>query len=104
MKERGNMKTKFQRMNKMEKQHLIEEYKKTPKGKEILSRLNHVLIIGVIGLVYGIGLTIYLYFKDGIKLSDYLTIVPLLIASFIFIILSINLRRKELNKYAIKRK
>ena len=28
MKERGNMKTKFQRMNKMEKQHLIEEYKK----------------------------------------------------------------------------
>ncbi len=98
------MKTKYQRMNKEEKKNLIEEYKKTTKGKEVLSRLNRILAIGLIGLIYGVGLALYLYSKDGIKINDYLTIIPLLIASFIFIIMSLNLRKKELNKFAIKRK
>ncbi|MCI9279694.1 MAG: hypothetical protein HFJ02_02705 [Bacilli bacterium] len=98
------MKTKYQRMNKEEKKNLIEEYKKTTKGKEMLSRLNRILAIGLIGLIYGVGLALYLYSKDGIKINDYLTIIPLLIASFIFIIMSLNLRKKELNKFAIKRK
>lgn len=98
------MKTKYQRMNKFEKKQLIEEYKKTLKGKESLSRLNRIMIIGLIGLIYGIGETLYSYIKDEIKISDYLTIIPLLIASFIFIIMSFNLRKKELNKFAIKRK
>lgn len=96
------MKTKYQRMNKEEKKNLIEEYKKTTKGKEMLSRLNRILAIGLIGLIYGVGLALYLYSKDGIKINDYLTIIPLLIASFIFIIMSLNLRKKELNKFAIK--
>ncbi len=98
------MKTKYQRMNKEEKKNLIEEYKKTTKGKESLSRLNRIMIIGLIGLIYGIGEALYSYIKDEIKISDYLTIIPLLIASFIFIIMSFNLRKKELNKFAIKRK
>lgn len=61
----------------------------------MLSRLNRILAIGLIGLIYGVGLALYLYSKDGIKINDYLTIIPLLIASFIFIIMSLNLRKKS---------
>jgi hypothetical protein len=94
------MKTKYERMNKEEKKKLIEKYKKTKEGASLLKRLNRLNIIGIIGIIFSI-LLIIISLKD-FNILDYLTIIPLFLASILFIIMSYKLKKKVLNKFAIK--
>jgi peptidoglycan/LPS O-acetylase OafA/YrhL len=96
------MKTKYERMNKDEKKKIVNEYKKTEKGLEMMKRLTRLNIIGVLGILFAI----YLYI-DGYKnleWLDYLAIIPLFLASCLFLLMSYKLRKKVLNQFAIKKK
>jgi hypothetical protein len=93
------MKNKYQRMTKKEKKELIAEYKKTEKGNYLLKKLNNVIIIGVISYFYAIFLII-----TADNIWNYISAAGLLIAGCIFIIASLKLRIKNLNKFAIKKK
>ena len=96
------MKNKYQRMNKEEKKELIGDYKKTEFGKNYLFRLKRLLIIGIVGIAFAILEFLVAYFnKDDIW--DYISSGLLLIISIVFIIGSIRLKGKQLNKYALKR-
>lgn len=93
------MKNKYQRMSKEEKKELINEYKKTEKGKYLLGKLRNVLICGVLSYIYAVYLII-----TAENIWSYIGAGGLLIAGCIFIVGSIKLRGKNLNKFAIKKK
>ena len=95
------LKTKYERMNKEEKKKLIEKYKKTDSGLAIYNRLIRLNFTGILGLIFSIGYFIF-QFKT-IKIIDYLTIVPLFLASILFIMMSHKLKKKVLNNFALKK-
>lgn len=96
------MKTKYERMTKEEKKVLYQKYKKTDQGQNVAKRLFRLNVIGIIGLIYSVGLFIYEY-KD-IKMLDYLVIIPSFLASIFFLMMSCKLKKKILTKFAVARK
>ena len=96
------LKTKYERMKKSEKQNLIQEYKKTEKGKEMMNRLLRLNIIGGLLILYAIYYFISNY--SNLKWTDYLISIPILCIGCFFIIMSYRLRKKVLNNFAIKKK
>ena len=95
------LKTKYDRMTKDEKKELLKQYKKMDAGKSMVYRLTRLKIIGIIGLILAISLVVF-QIKD-IEMTDFLTIVPLFLASILFIMMSYKLKRKVLNQFAIKK-
>ena len=96
------MKNKYQRMNKEEKKKLKEKYFSTEDGKNMYNRLIRLIITGIIGILFGLYLIYSNYTNDGNNIWQYIISGVLIIASIIFIIGSIKIRIKVLNKYAIK--
>ena len=96
------MKNKYQRMNKQEKKDIREKYYKTEDGKTMYNRLTSLLITGSMGIIFALYLTYSNYTKDGNNIWEYLIAAILLIASIIFIIGSLKIKTKVLNKFAIK--
>jgi len=96
------MKNKYQRMSKQEKKELKETYYKTEEGKSMYNRLTRLLITGSMGILFSIYLIYTNYSKDGNNIWEYLVAAILLIASIIYIISSIKIKIKVLNKFAIK--
>jgi len=88
-------------MKKEEKKALYEKYKKTELGQIMSKRLFRLNIIGILGIIYSVGLYIYEY-KD-IKMLDYLSIIPLFLASIFFLMMSCKLKKKVLTKLAVKK-
>lgn len=95
------IKTKYDKMSKIEKKDLLEKYKKTDNGKVMMDRLYRLMITGIISLLFSIGLFVFQYKK--LELMDYLTIIPLFLAGILFIMMSFKLKRKVLIQYAIKK-
>ena len=93
------MKNKYQRMSKEEKKKLIIEYKNTEKGKYMMQKLRNLIIIGVISYFYAI----YLILSSK-NIWNYISAGMLLAAGCIFIVASVKLKNKNLNKFAIKKK
>ncbi len=96
------IKTKYARMNREEKKELINSYKKTESGKIMMNRLFRLNIIGSLLIIYAL----YFYIKsfNNLKWTDFFVIVPLAISGLFFIIMSLKLKRKVLNNFAIKKK
>ena len=92
------MKNKYQRMSKEEKKNLIIEYKKTEKGKYLMEKLRNLLIIGILSYIYSFYLII-----TAENVWDYIAASSLLLAGCVFIVASLKLRIKKLNKFAIKK-
>ena len=93
------MKTKYQRMSKEEKKILVERYKKTEKGKYVMSKIRNVFIYGVLSY----GFAVYL-FIDAKNIWSYIGASGLLLFGSIFIVASIRLRIKNLTRFAVKGK
>lgn len=95
------LKTKYERMTKEEKQKLVLDYKKTEAGKAMCNRLLRLNVIGAIGVLY----SIFLFFSDygELKWYDYLLIVSLFLISIFFICMAYRLKKKVLNRFAIKK-
>lgn len=96
------MKNKYQRMNKEEKNKIKEKYYATEEGKSMRNRLTRLLITGTIGILFALYLIYSILTNDGNNIWQYVISGILIIASIVFIIGSIKLRIKVLNKYAIK--
>lgn len=96
------MKNKYQRMSKEEKLKVKEKYYATEDGKIMRNRLTRLLIIGIMGIFFGIYLIYSNITEDGNNIWQYIISGVLLIASLVYIISSIKLRIKVLNKFAIK--
>lgn len=96
------LKTKYERMKKSEKQKLVQEYKKTKKGKEMMNRLLRLNVIGALLVLYAI----YYFISNflNLKWTDYFISIPILCIGCFFIIMSYRLRKKVLNNFAIKKK
>ncbi len=96
------MKNKYERLSKHDKMECRNLYYATSKGKEMRLRLIRLTITGVIGLLFSIYLVGQGVLQQNIHWYDYLVFVPLLIASFIFLVGSFVIRKKVLNQFAIK--
>ncbi len=96
------LKTKYERMNKNEKKKVIEQYKKTAAGKEMMNRLIRLIFIGIALILYAT----YIFVSDinDLKWTHYVTSVPLICVGIFFIFMSLRLRKKVLNQFAIKKK
>lgn len=96
------MKTKYQRMTKHEKQNIQSKYFSTDEGKTMKNRLIRLIITGIMGIIFGIYLIYSNYIKTEANIWEYITAGILITASVIFIIGSIKIRHKVLNKETIK--
>lgn len=92
-------KLKYYSLTKEEKEKLKKEFYKTDFGKNINSRLNRLLTIGIIGFIFSIILFIF-----HSNIWDIVSGILLLIASLIFIIGSFKVRTKKLNNYLVTEK
>ena len=94
------VKIKYDTLTKAEKKKFLEKYKKTDAGLAMCNRLVRLRTTGILGIVFSIFLFLYEY--KTIELTDYLTIIPLFLASVLFIMMSFKLKRKVLNQFIIK--
>lgn len=96
------LKTKYDRMKPYEKKKLIELYKKTSAGKEMMRRLLRLNIIGGVLILYAV----FVFVSDlkELKWTNFLISIPLICVGLFFILMAYRLRKKVLNNYAIKKK
>jgi len=95
------MKNKYQRLTKEEKKECRNMYYNTKKGKEMHLRFMRLNVIGAMGLIicaYFMGNGII---NNQLKWYDYCILIPLLIASIVFITGTIYLKIKVFNQFAI---
>ena len=97
------MKNKYQRMSKEEKKDLKEKYLNTKEGKSKINRLNRLFIIGIIGIRFSIILIVSAVLNKQ-SILDYICGGILFVFSIVYLIGSINIKQKELNKFALKQK
>ena len=95
------IKTKYDKMTREEKKALLNKYKKTEAGANFMKRLYHLRIIGVLSFLYSLGYFIIEF--NHLKLTDYLMIIPLFLASILFLMMSYKLQRKVLIRFATKK-
>ena len=98
------VKNKYQRMSKEEKKVLKSQYYQTNKGKEMKARLNRLVVIGSIGILFSIFLVISGYLSQKLDWATWLLAGILLFFSVFYIVSSCMLRGKVLNQFAIKKK
>ena len=93
-------KNKYERMSKIEKKELIKKYKKSDSGASLFMRVTRLKITGFLGLIFTLILLIIEY--KTIEVKDFLIIIPLVLASILFIIMSCKIKKKILNDFALK--
>ena len=96
------MKNKFLRMTKEEQKAALEEYKNSSEiGAEVIKRIKRVRIISVIGLVYGIALTIFNIVTNA-HYVDYISSGITIIACLLLFIKSKDILIEKVNSYLIE--
>jgi hypothetical protein len=97
------VKTKYQRMNKQEKESAKEEYFNTNSGKALKPRLNRAIFYGIFLICYGI----YLIIDANIKEHNLLQTLygsGVIVAGFAFLFGRSILMQKRVNDYLTKDK
>ena len=97
------MKLPIDFLSKEDRKKISNNFRKTPAGKEQLTRLLRLFITGLLA----VGVSIYLIYSayvDIKKCYEYLIPIVLLIFGLIFIGSSIVLKHKSLNKYYVNNK
>jgi len=92
------LRLKYYSLTKEEKKNLKKEFYETEFGKHIKGRLNRLLLVGFLGILF----SIYLFIDPLNKWNIVLGII-LTMASLIFIIGSYKVRIDKLNKFLIKK-
>lgn len=96
------MKNKYQRLSKEERKECRTMYYSTPKGKEMHLRLIRLIIIGVIGILFGIYMIGNGIITNKVAWYDYAIAIPLLLASVTFLIGAFVIRQRVFNQFALK--
>lgn len=95
------MKTKFERMTWEEKKQAINDYANSKENrKEVVKRTKRAGIIGGIGAIYTIGLTIYNLVTDA-AWYELLISVAFLIGCVILMKASYNILSTQVNNYVV---
>lgn len=94
------MKTKYERMTKLEKKELYQEYKK--EKNTFAQKMEKMFILCYLGIGYGLITFIYDFFYKKSTVSYILDIIV-----FIFCLLAllkiISIKKQLLNKYALEK-
>lgn len=96
------MKNKYQRLSKEDKKECRKMYYSTVKGREMHLRLIRIVCFGIIGILFDIYLIGTSIINHEIHWYDYLVIIPLFLASIVFLIGAYLLRKKVLNQFTLK--
>ncbi|MBE6157101.1 MAG: hypothetical protein E7161_05135 [Firmicutes bacterium] len=92
------LRLKYYSLTKAEKTKLKQDFYNTDFGKNIKNRLNRLLLIGIIGILF----SIYLFISPTSK-WDIVSGIILTIASITFIIASFKVKINKLNNYLTKK-
>ena len=95
-------KSKYQRMNKEEKELLKQKYFNTSKGKEMKIRLKRLLLVSIFCFFYSIYLLIDAYKNNG-NTWAYTFSILIFICALFFFIAHYRISKKVLTKYATKK-
>lgn len=93
------MKKKYSLLTKEEKLKIKNKFYNTDFGKNIKYRLNHLLMIAIIGIIFGIILIV-----TKTNMWELILGILLLITSIFFTISSFVIRNKQLNAYLLNQK
>ncbi len=96
------MKNKFQKMTRQEKKELIKSFKaESEKNSRYIRTLNEMLVIGILGTIYGIGNLLLDYFVLHVKVYAYVLDGIVLLFGLVLIINRTKFKNAVLNHYAI---
>lgn len=96
------MKNKYQRLSKEEKERVKLKYYATDKGKEMKKRLDRLLVIGSVGILFSVFLIVSGYLSNKVEWYTWVVAIILMVFSIIYVVGSIKLRGKVLNQFALK--
>jgi len=94
------MKTKYERMNKEEKNELYKNYKK--EHPELIKKMERMFVLCIIGIICFVLIFLYDFFISK-SLLNYLTDIIVLVFCIIALF-KLNVTKKDiLNKYALEK-
>lgn len=95
------MKNRYQRMTKEEKKELRLEYKK--HHADLKKKINRVFIIAVFGIIYGIAMFVFDYYRDAVDIWSWIIDGFLMIFCVgLFVYAYNNILLREYNRFAIQ--
>lgn len=94
------MKTKYDRMSKVEKKELFKEYK--INNTVLVKKMNRMFLLCYLGLFYGIISFCYDCFYKGSTVAYILDII-VFIFCVIVLLRMISIKKRLLNKYALEK-
>ena len=96
------MKYRYQRLSKEEKKAWKQTYYNTTAGKSMNIRLVRLMFTGIIGFLVALYIITNNIINNNVDWTTWITTIPLMIASIIFISASFILRIKNLNMFIVK--
>ncbi len=93
------IKSKYATLSKDEKMKAKEEFYQTDLGRNLKFRLDRLFITGIVGILFSIFL-----FVSNSNVWEIVLGIMLLIASLVFLISSIKIRRDKISIYLNKKK
>lgn len=96
------MKKIYQDLTKEEKQNNKDKFIKTEDGKNVMTRLSRVMIIGVLGIIVSIALFISAYVQHD-TIWAYIYAVTIFVCSMFFVVSSPILKNKKLKNFYYKK-
>ena len=93
------IKSKYATLSKDEKMKAKEEFYQTDLGRNLKFRLDRLFITGIVGILFSIFL-----FVSNSHVAEIVLGIMLLIASLVFLISSIKIRRDKISIYLNKKK
>ncbi len=92
-------KLKYYSLAKEEKVKIKEEFYQTEFGSKMKTRLNRLLVTGILSFIF----SIYLFISHTNN-WEIITGITLLCASFVFVIASFKIRIRKINDFLVKKK
>lgn len=93
------MKTKYERLSKIEKKELYLKYKN--EKPDIAMKMRNMFIVCCIGIIYSLAMFVYDFFYKHNKISFILDSIILLFC-IIILFKTFNTKKELLNKYLLK--
>ena len=94
------MKNRYQRMTKEERKKLRKDYKDS--HAELKKRLDRVVIISIIGILYGIAMFIFDYYRNAVDIWSWIIDSVLVIVCVLLFVQSRRMLAREYNRFAIQ--
>jgi len=98
------MKKYYHTLSKQEKKDIKNKYKKEYANSDVQARLLRLKIYSVIGYLFSIVLLVYAFKFESNKVGSIIIAITLIVVSTVYVIGSIIVKNRILNKIALKMK